>query len=67
MKKNLLWIAAAVVLLILFPDLAQTLGALVSAVVLWLSTQPLLIGVGIGMVALPHLSRTTKTVTPADH
>ena len=61
MKKPLIWILTALVLAVLFPDLPQTIAAVVSAVVVWVSTQPILVGVGIGMAALPHLRRTAKT------
>jgi hypothetical protein len=64
MKKPLIWILAALVLAVLFPDLPQAVAAFASAVVVWVSAQPILIGVGIGMAALPHLRSTAKT-TPA--
>lgn len=67
MKKNLIWILAALVLLILFPDLARTLAEIVGVVAVWLSTQPILIGFGLGLIALPHLRRATKTAAPAGH
>ncbi|MDX3329780.1 hypothetical protein PV405_34905 [Streptomyces sp. ME02-6979-3A] len=66
MKKNLLLILAALVLLVLFPGLAQAVAAIVSTAVVWLSTQPVLVGFGLGLIALPHLRRATKTTT-ADH
>lgn len=61
MKKNLLWILAALVLLILFPALPQAIAAVVAAGAVWLSTQPILVGFGLGLIALPHLRRTPKT------
>ncbi|MYX67392.1 hypothetical protein K388_05548 [Streptomyces sp. KhCrAH-43] len=60
--KNLFWIAAALVLLVLFPGLLQAIAAAVAAAAVWLSTQPVLIGFGLGLVALPHLRRPAKTV-----
>ncbi|WP_405461610.1 hypothetical protein OG786_29315 [Streptomyces sp. NBC_00101] len=67
MKKNLILILAALALLVLYPNVAQALGAVVSAAVVWLSSQPILIAFGLGLLALPHVRRTTKTPTPADH
>lgn len=63
MKKNLLWIAAALVLLVAFPDLTQILAELVGVVAVWLSTQPILVGFGLGLLALPHLRRNAKPAT----
>lgn len=63
MNKNLLLILAALVLLVLFPGLTQA----VAAVVVWLSTQPILVGFILGLIALPHLGRATKTTHPVDH
>lgn len=62
--KKILLIAAALVLLVLFPGLAAVLAEIVGAVAVWLSTQPILIGFGLGLIALPHLQRTAKTATP---
>ncbi|MDX3343721.1 hypothetical protein PV409_37865 [Streptomyces sp. ME02-6979.5a] len=62
--KKLLIIAAALVLLVLFPGLAPALAEIVGAVAVWLSTQPILIGFGLGLIALPHLRRASKTTTP---
>lgn len=68
MKKNLIWIAAALVLLVLFPDLTPTLAEIVASVAVWLSTQPVLVGFGLGLLALPHLRRAAKkTSTSAGH
>ena len=67
MKKNLLWILAALVLLVLYPDAAQAVAAIVSTAVVWLSTQPVLVGFGLGLIALPHLRRAAKTSAPAGH
>ncbi|WP_406325828.1 hypothetical protein OG784_12885 [Streptomyces sp. NBC_01617] len=61
--KKLLWIAAALVLLVLFPGLAQALAAIVSAAVVWLSTQPILVGFGLGLIAWPHLRRSKNFTT----
>ncbi|MEU3125832.1 hypothetical protein ABZ689_05835 [Streptomyces sp. NPDC006874] len=65
MKKNLLLILAALALLVLYPDAAQAAAAIVSAVVVWLSTQPVLVGFGLGLIALPHLRRAAKTAAPS--
>ncbi|MGY4902548.1 hypothetical protein [Streptomyces sp. 900116325] len=61
--KKLLWIAAALVLLVLFPGLAQALAAAISATALFLAAQPILIGVVLGLIAAPHL-RHSKKFTP---
>ncbi|MGY4930334.1 hypothetical protein ACWD7T_04290 [Streptomyces sp. 900116325] len=58
--KKLIWIAAALLLLVLFPGLAQGLAAIVSASVVWLSTQPILVGFGLGLIAWPHLCHSKK-------
>ena len=67
MKKNLLWIVAALVLLVLIPTLAQAVAAVVAATVVWLSGQPVLIGFILGLIAWPPLRRATKTTTPTGH
>jgi type III secretory pathway component EscT len=64
--KKLIWIAIALVLLVLFPGLAQGLAAAISATVLFLAAQPILIGVVLGLIAAPHLRRA-KTSIPAGH
>lgn len=65
--KNLLWIAIALALLVLFPALVQAVFAVVAAAVVWLSTQPVLVGFGLGLIALPHLRRAAKHATPVGH
>ncbi|MFB6776518.1 hypothetical protein ACFCX0_03595 [Streptomyces sp. NPDC056352] len=64
--KKLAWIAVALLLLVLFPGLAQALAAIVSATALFLAAQPVLIGFGLGLIAWPHLRRSKK-FTPTDH
>ena len=61
--KKLIWIAAALLLLVLFPGLAQGLAAIVSATALFLAGQPALIAFGLGLIAAPHL-RHSKKFTP---
>lgn len=65
MKKPLIWILATLAL-VLFPDLPEAVAAVVSVAVVWVSTQPILIGVAIGMAAWPHLRRA-KTPATAGH
>ncbi|MFD5137472.1 hypothetical protein ACFWMX_14720 [Streptomyces sp. NPDC058378] len=65
MKKNLLWILAALVLLVLFPALPQAIAAVVAAAAVWLSTQPILVGFGLGLIALPHLRRAARPAKTA--
>lgn len=62
--KKLAWIAAALLLLVLFPGLAPALAEIVGVVAVWLSTQPILIGFGLGLIALPHLRRAAKNTAP---
>lgn len=65
--KKLAWIAAALLLMVLFPGLAPAVAEIVSAVVIWLSAQTLLVGFGLGLIALPHLRRAAKTTKSAGH
>lgn len=53
--KKLLLIAAALVLLILFPGLAQTVATTVAATVQFVAAQPVLLGFGLGAAAFTHL------------
>ncbi|MEV7492202.1 hypothetical protein AB0O08_15785 [Streptomyces anulatus] len=53
--KNLMLIAAALVLLILFPNLAQTVATVLAATVQFVAAQPVLIGFGLGVASLAHL------------
>ncbi|MFI1525482.1 hypothetical protein [Streptomyces griseus] len=53
--KKLLIIAAALVLLVLFPGLAQTVATTVAATVQFVAAQPVLIGFGLGVATIAHL------------
>ncbi|MET8378011.1 hypothetical protein [Streptomyces microflavus] len=53
--KKLLLIAAALVLLVLFPSLAQALAAVLAATVQFIAAQPALIGFGLGVATIAHL------------
>lgn len=53
--KKLLLIAAALVLLILFPGLAQTVAATLAATVQFVAAQPILLGFGLGLGTLARL------------
>lgn len=53
--KKLLIIAAALVLLVLFPGLAQAAAAVLAATVQFIAAQPVLIGFGLGFATLAHL------------
>lgn len=53
--KKLLLIAAALVLLILFPNLAQTVAAVLAAIVQFVAAQPVLLGFGLGVATLVGL------------
>lgn len=57
--KKLFLIAAALLLLVLFPGLAAGLAK----VLVLVSEQPALVGFALGLAAWPHL-RGTKTRTP---
>jgi len=56
--KQLIWILAAVALLLLFPGLGSAIAATVTPVITWIASQPVLLGFGLGAVAWPHLQRT---------
>ncbi|MFJ3601888.1 hypothetical protein ACIPVA_03735 [Streptomyces anulatus] len=53
--KNLLWILLALVLLVLFPGLAQAVAAVLAATVQFVAAQPVLIGFGLGVATIVHL------------
>ncbi|MGW6288874.1 hypothetical protein [Streptomyces sp. NPDC055107] len=53
--KTLLLIAAALVLLILFPNLAQVVAAVLTATVQFIAAQPVLLGFGLGLATIVHL------------
>ena len=53
--KNLTWILAAVALLLVFPGLGSAIAAVVTPVVTWVASQPVLLGFGLGAAAWPHL------------
>lgn len=53
--KKLMLIAAALVLLILFPGLAQTVAVALAATVQFIAAQPVLLGFGLGVATLAHL------------
>lgn len=53
--KKLMLIAAALVLLILFPSLAQTVATVLAATVQFVAAQPVLLGFGLGLATIAHL------------
>lgn len=53
--KKLLIIAAALVLLVLFPGLAQAVAAVLAATVQFIAAQPVLIGFALGVATIAHL------------
>ncbi|MFI5739157.1 hypothetical protein ACIA9I_12380 [Streptomyces anulatus] len=53
--KKLMLIAAALVLLILFPSLAQAVANVLAATVQFVAAQPVLLGFGLGVATLTHL------------
>ena len=59
--KKFIWILAALALLLLFPGL----GTAIAAVVAWVAGQPVLLGFGLGLAAMPRLRRTQLHVKHA--
>ncbi|MEU0160192.1 hypothetical protein ABZ154_15460 [Streptomyces sp. NPDC006261] len=53
--KKLMLIAAALVLLVLFPNLAQAVATVLAVTVQFVAAQPVLIGFGLGIAAFAHL------------
>ncbi|MCX4605469.1 hypothetical protein OG402_33930 [Streptomyces anulatus] len=53
--KKLMLIAAALVLLVLFPNLAQAVAAVLAATVQFIAAQPVLIGFALGIATVVHL------------
>ncbi|CAM5391413.1 hypothetical protein [Streptomyces badius] len=53
--KKLLLIVAALVLLVLFPGLAQATAAVLAATVQFVAAQPVLLGFGLGIATVAHL------------
>ncbi|MFD3741061.1 hypothetical protein [Streptomyces sp. NPDC058629] len=53
--KKLLLIAAALVLLVLFPNLAQAVATVLAATVQFVAAQPVLLGFGLGIATVAHL------------
>ncbi|MEU0098225.1 hypothetical protein [Streptomyces sp. NPDC006267] len=53
--KKLMLIAAALVLLVLCPNLAQVLAAVLAATVQFVAAQPILLGFGLGLATVAHL------------
>lgn len=62
--KKLIWILAALALLLLFPGLGTAIAAVIVPVLNWAVGQPLLLGFGLGLAAVPHLRRHPH---PAKH
>ncbi|WP_432077800.1 hypothetical protein [Streptomyces sp. YPW6] len=53
--KKILLIAAALVLLVLFPGLAQATAAVLAATVQFIAAQPVLLGFGLGVATIAHV------------
>jgi hypothetical protein len=53
--KKLMLIAAALVLLVLFPNLAQATATVLAATVQFVAVQPVLLGFGLGVASLAHV------------
>ncbi|SCD43301.1 hypothetical protein GA0115253_1004535 [Streptomyces sp. Termitarium-T10T-6] len=54
--KKLLIIAAALVLLVLLPGLAQATATVLAVTVQFVAAQPVLLGFGLGVATIAHLS-----------
>lgn len=63
--KKLIWILAAVALLLLFPGLGSAIAATVTPVITWIASQPVLLGFGLGAAAMPHLHQARHTAKRA--
>lgn len=61
--KNLLWILLALVLLVLFPGLAQTVAATIAVTVQFIAAQPVLIGFALGLATIVHLRGKNPATT----
>ncbi|MEU0354944.1 hypothetical protein [Streptomyces cyaneofuscatus] len=53
--KKILLIAASLVLLVLFPGLAQTVATVLAVTVQFIAAQPVLLGFGLGVATIAHL------------
>ncbi|XCM28891.1 hypothetical protein ABXI76_05395 [Streptomyces parvus] len=53
--KKIALIAAALVLLILFPGLAQATATMLAVTVQFIAAQPVLLGFGLGVATIAHL------------
>lgn len=62
--KHAVLVAAALVVLALFPALPQQIVATVTPALVWLSAQPVLVGFALGAAAWPRLRRIVKTAAP---
>ena len=62
--KKFIWILAALALLLLFPGLGTGIAAVIVPVLNWVASQPLLIGFGLGLAAVPRLRNAAH---PAKH
>ena len=63
--KKFIWILAALALLLLFPGLGTAIAAVIVPVLNWVAGQPLLIGFGLGLAAVPRLRGTQLHVKHA--
>ena len=63
--KKFIWILAALALLLLFPGLGTGIAAAIVPVLNWVAGQPLLIGFGLGLAAMPRLRRAHHPVKRA--
>lgn len=61
--KKIAWILVSLALLVLFPGLPQTLAAIAADAAVWASSDRFLVGLAFGLIALPHLRRTTYRTT----
>ncbi|GFH34313.1 hypothetical protein [Streptomyces pacificus] len=58
--KPLFWSLAALAVLLLFPTIGTDL---ITPALNWAASQPILIGFGLGLAAMPHLRKTRPVKT----
>lgn len=56
--KKLVWIVVALVLLVVFPSLAETVTEIAAGIAVWASGDRLLVGLVFGLIAVPHLQNS---------
>lgn len=60
--KKIAWFLAAIVLVVLFPELPKVLTEIAAAVAVWAAGDRLLVGLALGALAIPHLPRGIRRI-----